>query len=151
MEVIHQPPSLIGKKGEKILISPEDLIIEYCERLISILKQNSDSVLKLVSRVALDKFLCHSSWGPTTAEPGSLSSQQASTMNLSSISSSTAKQSIFHRLESRVSDMKEKRKRGLKMIYKKEGRLSDFEHGFKTLIARKHQILRRCTGEQLES
>jgi len=32
------PPSFIGKKGEKMLISPEDLVIEYCERLASILK-----------------------------------------------------------------------------------------------------------------
>jgi hypothetical protein len=129
---------LIGKKGEKILISPEDLVIEYCERLGSILKQNSDSVLKMVSRVALDKFLSHTVWGPTVAEPGSLSSQQASTMNFSSIASNNPRQSIFHRLEGRVADMKERRKRGIKLIYKKEGRLSDFEHGFKTLIARKH-------------
>jgi hypothetical protein len=129
---------LIGKKGEKILISPEDLVIEYCERLGSILKQNSDSVLKMVSRVALDKFLSHTVWGPTVAKPGGVSSQQASTMNFSSIASNNPRQSIFHRLEGRVADMKERRKRGIKLIYKKEGRLSDFEHGFKTLIARKH-------------
>lgn len=121
-----------------MLISPEDLVIEYCERLASILKQNSDSVLKMVSRVALDKFLNHAACGPTAAEPGSLSLQQASTMNLSSIASNNPKQSIYHRLEARVADMKERRKRGIKMMYKKEGRLSDFEHGFKTLIARKH-------------
>jgi hypothetical protein len=33
--------------------------------------------------------------------------------------------------------MKERRKRMLKMAFKKEGRLSDFEHGYKTLIVRK--------------
>jgi soluble cytochrome b562 len=73
---------------------------------------------------------------------------------MSSISSNAGgsmKQTIHTRLDARIADMKEKRKRGLKMIYKKEGRLSDFEHGFKTLIARKQQILKKFTSEQLEN
>jgi hypothetical protein len=58
---------------------------------------------------------------------------QASTGNLNSVS----KVSFFSRLEQRVIDLKVRRKRMVKIVYKKEGRLSDFEHGFKTLIARK--------------
>jgi hypothetical protein len=37
-------------------------------------------------------------------------------------------------MDSRIVEMNERRKRHLKIIYKKEGRLSDFEHGFKNLI-----------------
>lgn len=37
-------------------------------------------------------------------------------------------------MENRVKEMQERRKRLIKNNYKKEGRLSDFEHGFKNLI-----------------
>jgi hypothetical protein len=47
------------------------------------------------------------------------------------------KANIWSKLELRVDEMKERRKRLVKIMYKKEGRLSEFEHGFKTLIARK--------------
>lgn len=47
--------------------------------------------------------------------------------------------------------MKERRKRLIKLQYKKDGRLSDFEHGFKTLIARKSHIIRKFAPLQLEN
>ena len=47
--------------------------------------------------------------------------------------------------------MKERRKRLIKLQYKKDGRLSDFEHGFKTLIARKAHIIRKFAPLQLEN
>jgi hypothetical protein len=40
-------------------------------------------------------------------------------------------------MENRLVEMNERRKRHLKIIFKREGRLSDFEHGFKNLIQRK--------------
>ena len=36
-------------------------------------------------------------------------------------------------------------------MYKKEGRLSDFDHGYRTLISRKQQIIRKFTSFQLEN
>lgn len=42
--------------------------------------------------------------------------------------------------------MKERRKRLVKLTYKKEGRLSDFEHGFKTIVLKKVQIIRKFTN-----
>ena len=50
-----------------------------------------------------------------------------------------------------MNEVKERRKRLLKILYKKEGRLSDFEHGYKTLVARKAQAAKKYTNEQLES
>lgn len=47
------------------------------------------------------------------------------------------KLNLLSRLENRTLDLKVRRKRIVKAVYKKEGRLSDFEHGFKTLMARK--------------
>ena len=47
------------------------------------------------------------------------------------------------RLEQRIGEMRERRKRLIKMIYKKEGRLSDFEHGYKSLLIRKQGVLKK--------
>ena len=47
--------------------------------------------------------------------------------------------------------MKERRKRLVKLNYKKEGRLSDFEHGFKTMILKKNQVIRKFSNSQLEN
>jgi hypothetical protein len=46
--------------------------------------------------------------------------------------------------------MKDRRKRLVKLMYKKEGRLSDFEHGFKTLMNRRGQLIRKHTNSELE-
>jgi hypothetical protein len=47
--------------------------------------------------------------------------------------------------------MKERRKRLVKLNYKKEGRLSDFEHGFKTIVLKKNQVIRKFSNAQLEN
>ena len=119
-------------KGEKILVSSEDLLIDYCDRICGLLKQNSESLLKLTWRLALDKFLSHNNWPQIE---GSNNSSTTTTMNSSN--QGTLKLTIQARLEARINELKERRKRGIKMIYKREGRLSDFEHGLKTLLARK--------------
>ena len=36
------------------------------------------------------------------------------------------------------------------MAFKREGRLSDFEHGYKTLLARKNQIIKKYNTKELE-
>jgi hypothetical protein len=47
--------------------------------------------------------------------------------------------------------MKERRKRLVKLNYKKDGRLAEFEHGFKTLMLKKTQIIRKFSNSQLEN
>lgn len=39
----------------------------------------------------------------------------------------------------------------MKILYKREGRLAEFEHGFKNLILRKTQLLKKYTNIQIES
>jgi len=50
---------------------------------------------------------------------------------------SDSKPALWSRLETRLLEMKERRRRLVKLMYKKEGRLSDFERGFKTLLSKK--------------
>ncbi len=47
---------------------------------------------------------------------------------------SVFKPTYWARMDMRVGEMKERRKRLIKMVYKKEGRLSEFEHGLKNVI-----------------
>jgi len=46
--------------------------------------------------------------------------------------------------------MKERRKRLVKYGYKKEGRLSEFEHGYKTLMTKKATIIKKFDNIKLE-
>ena len=46
--------------------------------------------------------------------------------------------------------MKERRKRLVKSGYKKEGRLSEFEHGYRTLLAKKSAILKKFENTRLD-
>jgi hypothetical protein len=43
--------------------------------------------------------------------------------------------------------MKERRKRLIKILFKKEGRLSEYEAGYKTVIQRKQQVVKRYTNQ----
>ena len=55
------------------------------------------------------------------------------------------------RLESRVGEMKERRKRLIKHQFKKDGRLSDFEKGYSLLIGKKASIIKKFSPAQLEN
>ena len=60
------------------------------------------------------------------------------------------KANIVPRLDIRINELKDRRKRLIKMAFKREGRLSDFEHGYKTLLARKNQIIKKYNTKELE-
>jgi hypothetical protein len=51
-----------GKKGDKVLITGDDILIEYCERLMNALKQVNESLLKVNWRNCLEKFITHKVW-----------------------------------------------------------------------------------------
>jgi len=44
---------------------------------------------------------------------------------------------LWSRMELRLTEMKERRKRLIKYMFKKEGRLSDFEKGMQTILNKK--------------
>lgn len=46
--------------------------------------------------------------------------------------------------------MQDRRRRLIKYLYKKEGRLEEFEEGFKTSIAKKSGIIKKFSSVQLE-
>lgn len=58
--------------------------------------------------------------------------------------------SIIERLEGRLHEMQERRRRLIKYLYKKEGKLDEFEEGFHQSISKKSTIIKKFSSIQLE-
>ena len=54
------------------------------------------------------------------------------------------------RLQGRLNEMQERRRRLLKYLYKKEGKLAEFEEGFHQSISKKSAIIKKFSSVQLE-
>jgi len=54
------------------------------------------------------------------------------------------------RLQGRLIEMQERRRRLIKYLYKKEGKLNEFEAGFQNSIAKKSTIIKKFSSIQLE-
>lgn len=52
----------IGKKDDKILITGDDVLIEYVDRIIISLKIVTESNLKPIWRLNIEKFISHYVW-----------------------------------------------------------------------------------------
>lgn len=57
---------------------------------------------------------------------------------------------IIDRLEGRLHEMQERRRRLIKYLYKKEGKLDEFEEGFHQSINKKSTIIKKFSSIQLE-
>lgn len=79
-------------------------------------------MLKVSWRQSLEKFIYHKVWHSSSD---------------SAIKDTTKGNTMWGKIETRLNEMKDRRQRLIKNMYKKEGRLGEFEHGFKTLITRK--------------
>lgn len=90
-------------QDNKLLITGDDVLIEYVSRLMIALKSIRDSAIKQQWKSAIEKFIKHYVWH-------------------SSDTRRAENNKLWQRLESRLIEMKERRKRLLKSLYKKEGR-----------------------------
>jgi hypothetical protein len=50
----------------------------------------------------------------------------------------------------RLNEMQDRRRRLIKYLYKKEGKIDEFEQGYKSSIDKKSQIIVKFSGSQLE-
>merc|ERR1712147_395929 len=57
---------------------------------------------------------------------------------------------MIERLEGRLHEMQERRRRLIKYLYKKEGKLEEFEQGFHQSIKKKTTIIKKFSSIQLE-
>jgi hypothetical protein len=89
------------KKGEKLLITGDDILIEYVARLMIAVRSMKENMLKAQWVYQIEKFIKHTVWH---------SSDVRRKQN----------NKLWQRLESRLIEMKERRKRLLQSLYKKE-------------------------------
>lgn len=104
---------------ERVLITGDDILIEYVERLMNEIKNVDDNGLKPAWKTQIEKFITHYVWhsqDPVTNEK---------------IKHGQRYQTPFWiRLQGRLNEMQERRRRLIKYLYKKEGKLHEFEAGF---------------------
>ena len=124
---------------EKVLITGDDILIEYVERLMTAIRNITEEYLTDQWRIALEKFITHYVWHSQD--------RRSSTMEGAQPSSNAP---YWFRLEGRLTEMQERRRRLIKYLYKKEGRLHEFEEGYKQSIAKKSTIIKKFTSMQLE-
>ena len=114
--------SLIQSMHEKVMISGDDILIEYAERLVQHLKKISEVSLKPHHKTMFLKFITHYVWhNPDRGDPSS-----AAGSKFGGLSSNM----LWARIANRVQEMRERRRRLIKMQFKKEGRLVEFERCF---------------------
>ena len=97
----HILPALKNVKKEKLLITGDDILIEYVARLMIAVKSIKENMLKAQWIYQLEKFIKHQVWH---------SSDMRRAQN----------NKLWQRLESRLIEMKERRMRLLQSQYKKE-------------------------------
>lgn len=126
---------------EKVLITGDDILIEYVERLMTAIRNITEEYLTDHWRHALEKFITHYVWH---------SQDRRSTANETPQAQPPTTAPYWFRLEGRLTEMQERRRRLIKYLYKKEGRLHEFEEGYKQSIAKKSTIIKKFTSVQLE-
>ena len=117
-----------------MLITGDDILIEYVDRLMNQLKMmGEESLLQESWKKAIEKFITHYVWH----------SQDRIKVEGPLIG-------IIERLEGRLHEMQERRRRLIKYLYKKEGKLDEFEEGFHQSISKKSTIIKKFSSIQLE-
>jgi hypothetical protein len=117
-----------------VLITGDDILIEYVDRLINQLrvKTGGPSLVDPWSK-PIEKFITHYVWhsqDQTKGEDPALG--------------------LVGRLEGRLHEMQERRRRLIKYLFKKEGKLGEFEEGFHQSITKKSTIIKKFSSIQLE-
>lgn len=121
-----------NESNEKIIITGDDVLIEYVHRLITSLSVISEDILNPDIKLAIDRFINHYVWhskDPAGENPKALLSQ---------------------RLQIRYEEMRQRRKRLVKSIYKREGKYDIFEESYKKMAQQKFQVLKNFNGSKLE-
>lgn len=117
---------------EKVIITGDDVLIEYVSRLIGALSAISEANLTTDIRLGIDKFILHYVWhskDPASQDPTC---------------------SLKRRLETRYEEMRQRRRRLVKSIYKREGKLDIFEQSYKKMAQTKMKVLQNFNGAKLE-
>jgi hypothetical protein len=118
--------------GEKIIITGDDVLIEYVHRIITALTLLQEDNLTPDIKLGIDKFILHYVWhtkDPAWEHPMT---------------------SLRERLQTRYEEMRQRRKRLVRSIYKRESKLDIFEASYKKMTQQKMAVLKNFNGKKLE-
>lgn len=108
------------------------MLIEYVNRLVIGLKKLGSTESHLDIERVVEMFIGYYVWHTpdlNKTKPNSL---------------------IWQRLEARLNEMRDRRKRLVKSAYKKEGRLGEFEKGYEKMTNQKLNVLNNFDAMKLE-
>lgn len=132
VKVSSHPSMKAQESDEKIIITGDDVLIEYVQRVINTLTVLAESELAPEFKLAIDKFILHYVWH----------SEDPSKKNPTA--------SLRERLQARYEEMLQRRKRLVRSIYKREGKLEVFEASYKKMTQQKMAVLNNFDGKKLE-
>ncbi|CAI2370039.1 unnamed protein product [Moneuplotes crassus] len=121
------------KKSTSRIISGDDLLIEYSSRVVKVLRLINEEDLELAHKNVVERFIKHKAWVTTD------------------LAQTTPNSLYWQRLETRILEMKDRRKRLAKNIAKSEGLLDKFEVNYDKIILKKEAIMKKYNTFQLES
>lgn len=107
-----------------MLITGDDILIEYVERLIHSLRSTPEHMLKDGWCDSMNRFIQHYVWHTKDNQKGLYAA----------------------RLEGRLSEMQDRRKRLIKYLYKKEGKMDEFDQGYIDSVSKKTQIIKKFSS-----
>lgn len=122
------------------MITGDDILIEYVSRLVKTLSQVHCDVVQPPQLSCMEKFVTHYVWKqPDQAE------QPATGAMLP-----TQPLQMRKRLNNRLNEMTDRRRRLIKYNYKKEDKQHLFEAQYPDTIRRKEQVIQKFSSQQLE-
>lgn len=133
-----QTPAPEKKDGnQKVMITGDDILIEYVSRLMQLFSSNrvSEEDLSGEQQTKIEKFITHYVW---YAQDKNKKEQDQKSGSLKV------------RLENRLTEMLERRRRLLKMLFKNEGRLSVFHEQYSVIVKRKTEVIEKFDSKDLE-
>ena len=133
-----QPQEISNMKSAKPfsnidkLITGDDFLIEYTDRLIKVLRLINEEELGYDKTSVLDKFVTHKAWISVD------------------LMHTVPNWLYWQRLEARIFEMKDRRRRLSKNIAKKEGIIEQFDKQYDKIIRKKALIIQKYNTSQLE-
>lgn len=119
------------------MITGDDILIEYVSRLMKMFNHYrvAEEQLRQDHQNKIENFITHYVWYAQDKNKG-IDHTQPGTLKL--------------RLENRLNEMMERRRRLLKMLFKNEGRLAVFHEQYPDIVKRKTEVIEKFGSEELE-
>lgn len=126
------------------MITGDDILIEYVTRLMKTFSSNkiSEEDLSQEQKTKIEKFITHYVWYAQDKNGDKKDSKKDQ--------SSTSQGGLKLRLDNRLNEMLERRRRLLKMLFKNEGRLNQFHEQYPDIVKRKKEVIEKFDSKELE-